>query len=100
MPEKTQPPAPKLHDLFVTRLYRAEKIVPAKLNNAIEALAMSLAVDDEAGLKWCEVDRADVLAAKQSELLAAGAEVPAPPTPLARTVPLRLQLRTSPRRLR
>ena len=44
MPEKTQPPAPKLHDLFVTRLYRAEKIVPAKLNNAIEALAMSLAV--------------------------------------------------------
>ena len=47
-------PAPKTHDLFVTRLYRAEKIVPEKLNNAIEALSMSLAMDDTAGLKWCE----------------------------------------------
>ena len=53
MPEK-KAPAPKTHDLFVTRLYRAEKIVPVKLNNAIEALSMSLAVDDTAGLKWCE----------------------------------------------
>ena len=34
MSEKTHPPAPKLHDLFVTRLYRAEKIVPAKLRAA------------------------------------------------------------------
>ena len=38
----------------MTRIYRAEKIVPAKLNNAVEALSMSLAVDDAAGLKWCE----------------------------------------------
>lgn len=44
----------KIHDLFVTRIYRAENIVPAKLNNAVEALSMSLAVDDEAGLKWSE----------------------------------------------
>jgi uncharacterized protein (TIGR02466 family) len=42
------------HDLFVTRLYRADKITTDRLNNAIEALSMSLAVDDAAGLKWCE----------------------------------------------
>jgi uncharacterized protein (TIGR02466 family) len=54
MSEKKPATAPKLHDLFVTRLYRAEKIVPEKLNNAVEALSMSLAVDDSAGLKWCE----------------------------------------------
>ena len=55
MSEKKNAAAPaKTHDLFVTRIYRAEKIVPAKLNNAIEALSMSLAMDDTAGLKWCE----------------------------------------------
>lgn len=54
MPEKTQPPHTGIHELFATRLYRAEKIVPVKLNNAIEVLSMSLAADDEAGLKWCE----------------------------------------------
>lgn len=55
MTRKTQAPAShKTHDLFVTRIYRAEKIVPVKLNNAVEALSMSLAVDDAAGLKWCE----------------------------------------------
>ena len=43
-----------MHDLFVTRIYRADNIVPAKLNNAVEALSMSLAADDAAGLKWCE----------------------------------------------
>ncbi len=50
----TSAPQPSIHDLFVTRIYRAEKIVSAKLNNAVEALSMSLAVDDAAGLKWCE----------------------------------------------
>ena len=49
-----KPPSAKTHDLFVTRLYRAEKIVPQKLTNAIEALAMSLAMDDGAGQKWAE----------------------------------------------
>ncbi len=44
----------KTHDLFVTRLYRADRMAPQKLTNAIEALCMSLAVDDTAGLKWCE----------------------------------------------
>lgn len=28
--------------------------MPGRLNNALEVLAMSLAVDDTAGLKWCE----------------------------------------------
>jgi uncharacterized protein (TIGR02466 family) len=54
MPDKKQPPAAKTHDLFVTRLYSAENIVPAKLNNAVEALSMSLAADDSAGLRWSE----------------------------------------------
>ena len=43
---KTATPAAKTHDLFVTRLYRADRIVPEKLTNAIEALSMSLAMDD------------------------------------------------------
>ena len=47
-------PAAKTHDLFVTRLYRADSIVPQKLTNAIEALAMSLVMDDAAGHKWAE----------------------------------------------
>jgi uncharacterized protein (TIGR02466 family) len=54
MPEKKTAAAYRTHDLFVTRLYRAEKIVPVKLNNALEALSMSLAMDDTAGLKWCD----------------------------------------------
>ena len=37
MTQKTAPKA-KTHDLFVTRLYRADRIVPQKLTNAIEAL--------------------------------------------------------------
>jgi O-methyltransferase involved in polyketide biosynthesis len=37
-----------------------------------------------AGLAWFEVDRADVLAAKQAALGAAGAELGAPPTPSMR----------------
>ena len=51
---ETKAPAAKTHDLFVTRLYRAEKIVPQKLINAIEARAMSLAMDDLAGQKWAD----------------------------------------------
>ena len=50
----TAKPAAKTHDLFVTRLYRADKIVPQKLTNAIEALSMSLAMDDAAGHKWAD----------------------------------------------
>ena len=56
MPEKQPAPAATLtiHELFVTRLYRADDIVPVRLINAIEVLSMSLAVDDDAGLDWCE----------------------------------------------
>lgn len=41
-------------ELFPTRLYRADAIAPAKLNAALEALSMSLAMDDRAGNRWCE----------------------------------------------
>jgi uncharacterized protein (TIGR02466 family) len=41
-------------DLFVTRLYRADAIAPAKLVRDIEAVSLSLATDDTAGLRWCE----------------------------------------------
>ena len=51
---KTATPAAKTHDLFVTRLYRADRILPEKLTNAIEALSMSLAMDDAAGHKWAD----------------------------------------------
>lgn len=44
----------ELHDLFVTRLYRADRIAPAKLNREVEAVSNMLAMDDTAGLKWCE----------------------------------------------
>ena len=55
MPEKSQrAAAATIHELFATRIYRAGTIVPERLNNALEVLAMSLAVDDAAGLKWCE----------------------------------------------
>jgi uncharacterized protein (TIGR02466 family) len=53
MTDKTAPAA-KTHDLFVTRLYWAEKIVPEKLINAIEARAMSLAMDDGVGQNWAD----------------------------------------------
>ncbi len=42
------------HDLFVTRIYRADAIAPVKLNHDIETVCLSLAVDDGAGLRWCE----------------------------------------------
>ena len=42
------------HDLFVTRIYRADDIAPAKLNRELEAVAMSLSMDDVAGLRWCD----------------------------------------------
>ena len=41
----------RTHDLFVTRLYRAEKIVPEKLTNAIEALVGRLRRKLKAELK-------------------------------------------------
>jgi uncharacterized protein (TIGR02466 family) len=44
----------QIHDLFVTRIYRAEAVVPAKLNHQLEEIALALAVDDEDGQKWCE----------------------------------------------
>jgi uncharacterized protein (TIGR02466 family) len=42
------------HDLFVTRLYRADAIAPQKLNLELEDIALTLAEDDTAGLRWCE----------------------------------------------
>ena len=42
------------YELFATRIYRADDIAPARLNAALEDIAMALAMDDTAGLKWCE----------------------------------------------
>lgn len=39
-------------DLFVTRIYRAELSAHGRLNRGLEAVAMSLAMDDRAGLRW------------------------------------------------
>jgi uncharacterized protein (TIGR02466 family) len=44
----------KTFDLFPTRLYRAEFPNPGKLNHDLEAVSMSLAMDDRAGNRWCE----------------------------------------------
>lgn len=44
----------EIQDLFVTRIYRADRIVPAKLNRELEDIALELAVEDGVGLKWCE----------------------------------------------
>ena len=44
----------EIFELFATRIYRADDIAPAKLNIELEDAAMSLAMDDTAGLKWCE----------------------------------------------
>ena len=44
----------EIHDLFVTRIYRAEAVAPAKLNHQLEEIALALAADDEDGQKWCE----------------------------------------------
>ena len=41
-------------DLFPTRLYRAEFPNPGKLNGDLESVSLSLAMNDRAGLKWCE----------------------------------------------
>jgi uncharacterized protein (TIGR02466 family) len=40
-------------DLFVTRIYRAEIANAAKLNHDLESVALSLSVNDRAGLRWC-----------------------------------------------
>jgi uncharacterized protein (TIGR02466 family) len=42
------------HDLFVTRIYRADNAGNAKLNCDLESAAMSLAAGDRAGQRWCE----------------------------------------------
>jgi uncharacterized protein (TIGR02466 family) len=44
----------KTFDLFPTRLYRAELPKPGSLNRGLEAVSMSLAMDDRAGNRWCE----------------------------------------------
>ena len=44
----------KIHDLFPTRIYRADKAGNAKLNYDLETAALSLARDDRAGQRWCE----------------------------------------------
>ena len=44
----------EIQDLFPTRIYRADQIVTGKLNREVEAVSMSLAMDDAAGLKWSE----------------------------------------------
>lgn len=41
-------------DLFVTRIYRADKAGSLKLNGELEVAALSLAADDAAGRRWCE----------------------------------------------
>ncbi len=51
---KSAAPAHTTHDLFVTRLYRADDALPAKLVREVEMVSLSLAHDDRAGLKWCE----------------------------------------------
>ena len=44
----------EIHELFATRIYRADNIAPAILNHELEDVAMTLAMDDKVGLKWCE----------------------------------------------
>lgn len=44
----------KTIDLFVTRIYRADDAGSEKLNRDLESAALSLAMDDKAGQRWCE----------------------------------------------
>ena len=44
----------KIISLFPTLIYRADKAVNAKLNSQLEDAALTLAHEDDAGLKWCE----------------------------------------------
>ena len=44
----------KTQDLFVTRIYRAELPGMGMLNHDLEAVALSLAMGDRVGLRWCE----------------------------------------------
>jgi uncharacterized protein (TIGR02466 family) len=44
----------KIQSLFPTLLYRADAAVPASLNAELEVAALSLARDDQAGLRWCD----------------------------------------------
>jgi uncharacterized protein (TIGR02466 family) len=54
MAQKPKPTLAKTEDLFVTRIYRAENLAPVRLNHDLEAVAMTLAMDDRVGRKWCE----------------------------------------------
>jgi uncharacterized protein (TIGR02466 family) len=44
----------EIEELFATRIYRQDEAGTAKLNRDLEAVALSLAMDDRAGQKWCE----------------------------------------------
>lgn len=44
----------EIEELFATRIYRADGAGSTKLNRALERLALSLAMDDRAGQRWCE----------------------------------------------
>ncbi len=43
----------EIHDLFVTRIYRAEDVAPPQLNGGLEQAALTLAAEDRAGQRWC-----------------------------------------------
>lgn len=43
-----------ISEFFATRIYRADAITSQKLTAALEAVCLSLAMDDRAGLRWCE----------------------------------------------
>src|SRR5438105_142537 len=44
----------QIQKLFATRIYRAEIPGTAKLNYDLETVALSLAANDRAGIRWCE----------------------------------------------
>ena len=44
----------KIQSFFPTLIYRADKAVNAKLNSRLEDAALTMAHEDDAGLKWCE----------------------------------------------
>jgi uncharacterized protein (TIGR02466 family) len=50
---KAEPAGPEVLSLFTTRVYRAALGGPEALIGELEAAALSLAEDDEAGLSWC-----------------------------------------------
>jgi len=44
----------QVQEVFATRIYRHDNAAPAKLNRDLVNLAVSLSIDDRAGLGWCE----------------------------------------------